>query len=74
MSAESLERSLEALGLRGRVEVRGSLAVLAGEEHVSLEELRLRDAAVSMAVGHGYTHLALELLDDVDDDASLPRA
>ena len=74
MSAESLERSLAALGLRGRVEVRGSLAVLAGEDPVSLEELRLRDAAVSMAVVHGYTHLALELLDDVDDDASLPRA
>ena len=73
MSAERLERALAALGVPGKVEVRGSLAVLIGEQHVSLQEPRLREAAVSLAAVHGHTHLALELLDDVDDGASLPR-
>ncbi len=71
MSAESLERALAALGLPGKVEARGSLAVLTVQGQISLEELRLRDAAVAVAADHGYTHLALELLDDVDDDAPL---
>ena len=73
MKTESLERALAALGLPGKVEVRGSLAVLTVNGDISLADLRLRDAAVGAAADHGYTHLALELLDDVHDGAALRR-
>ena len=73
MSATALERALAELGLPGNVEVRGSLAILTVRGDISVEDLRLRDAAVAAAAEHGYTHLALELLDDAEDGASLRR-
>ncbi len=73
MSAKSLERALAALGIPGKVEVRGSMGVLAVDGDVDLSDPRLRDAAIGAAADHGYTHLALELLDGVHDGASLHR-
>ena len=72
MSVEHLERALAAVGLPGTIEVRGSLAVLRVRGDVTLDDASTRDAAVSLATEHGFTHLALELPDD-DDRAPVHR-
>jgi hypothetical protein len=74
MSAKALERQLATLGLAGRVEARGTLAVLTLDDPGSRAFAERRAAAVALAAEHGFTHLALELEDDRDGRASLPRA
>jgi hypothetical protein len=63
-NVEGLEHALAAVGLRGTIEVRGSLAVLRLQDDITLADTALRDCAVKLASDHGFTHLALELFDD----------
>jgi hypothetical protein len=64
MNVETLERALAEIGLHGIIEVRGSLAVLRMEEEGGLADDALRSLAVSAAERNGFTHLALEVVDD----------
>jgi hypothetical protein len=64
MNVENLERALAEIGLRGIVEVRGSLAVLKMEDAARLADEVLRVQAVDAAERNGFTHLALEVVDD----------
>ena len=66
MSVENLERALAEIGLHGIVEVRGSLAVLRMEDDGGLADDDLRSRAVSAAERNGFTHLALEVVDDAN--------
>ncbi len=63
MNVENLERALAEIGLHGMVEVRGSLAVLTIEDPAALADDDLRTRAVDVAERHGFTHLALEVVD-----------
>jgi hypothetical protein len=73
MNVENLERALAEIGLHGIVEMRGSLAVLRmdGENGLAGDELRTR--AVEAAERHGFTHLALEVVNDDDRRAAVRR-
>ncbi|HEY7407767.1 MAG TPA: hypothetical protein VH638_05830 [Gemmatimonadaceae bacterium] len=64
MNVEKLERALAEIGLHGIVEVRGSLAVLRMDADGGLGDEELRSLAVSAAERNGFTHLALEVVDD----------
>ena len=66
MNVEKLERALAEIGLHGIVEVRGSLAVLRMDADGGLADDELRFLAVDAAERHGFTHLALEVVDDAD--------
>ncbi len=71
MSAEVLRIALEEIGIRGTVEARSGLALLRVASPDSLGDTRTRREAVSLAVRHGFTHLALELNDGEADGAAL---
>ena len=73
MNLENLERALAEIGLHGIVEVRGSLAVLRmdGDGGLADDELRMR--AVDAAARGGFTHLALEVVDDAHRRAAVHR-
>ena len=73
MNVESLERALAEIGLHGIVEVRGSLAVLRMEGDADLADDELRCLAVDAAERNGFTHLALEVVDDADRRAAVHR-
>ncbi len=64
MNVENLERALAEIGLHGLVEVRGSLAVLRMDADGGLADDELRLLAVDAAERNGFTHLALEVVDD----------
>ena len=64
MNVENLERALAEIGLHGIVEVRGSLAVLRMDADGGLADDERRVLAVDAAERHGFTHLALEVVDD----------
>lgn len=64
MNVENLERALAEIGLHGIVEVRGSLAVLRMDADGGLADDDLRLLAVDAAERNGFTHLALEVVDD----------
>jgi len=66
MNVENLERALAEIGLHGIVEVRGSLAVLRMDADGGLADDQLRFLAVDAAERSGFTHLALEVVDDAD--------
>ncbi|HEX6534092.1 MAG TPA: hypothetical protein VF041_05820 [Gemmatimonadaceae bacterium] len=66
MSAEALEAALEALGVHGRVEVRGKLAIVTVRDAAALRDPAVRERAVAAAQSHGFTNLALELGHDGD--------
>jgi hypothetical protein len=66
MNVENLERALAEIGLHGIVEVRGSLAVLRMDMDAGLADDELRFLAVDAAERAGFTHLALEVVDDAD--------
>lgn len=72
MSAERLAHALAALGLDGRVEARGALAVLTVRDAGAARDPALRRAAVSAAEREGFANLALEI-EDADASAPLPR-
>ena len=69
MTALAMERALTERGLRCAVEARDGLAV------VTVREVRgvaaLRDQLLTLAVRHGFTHVAVELVDDADAGATL---
>jgi len=66
VSAETLEASLRALGIECRVDAVERLAVLVPKGAVSaLEDARIRREAVALLRPHGFTHLALEITDDL---------
>jgi hypothetical protein len=73
MNVETLERALAEIGLHGIVEVRGSLAVLRMDADAGLTDEELRSLAVDAAERNGFTHLALEVVDDADRRAALHR-
>jgi hypothetical protein len=73
MNVETLERALAKIGLHGIVEVRGSLAVLRMEGDAGLADDELRSLAVDAAERNGFTHLALEVVDDADRRAAVHR-
>ena len=64
MNVENLERALAEIGLHGIVEVRGSLAVLRMDVDAGLADDELRFLAVDAGERNGFTHLALEVVDD----------
>lgn len=72
MSAESLERELASLGVRGTIEELGSLAVLTLAEEQGVDD-GMRAAIVQLATQHGFTHIALDLQGGAEDRAALHR-
>jgi hypothetical protein len=64
MNVENLERALAEIGLHGIVEVRGSLAILRMDDQRGLADDELRTLAVEAAERNGFTHLALEVVND----------
>lgn len=73
MSGTALEAELAALGLAGRVEERGPLAVVTVHDARAAADPAVRAAAVALAAAHGFASLALELHDDAGDRAPLSR-
>jgi hypothetical protein len=73
MNVENLERALAEIGLHGIVEVRGSMAVLRMEGDAGLADDELRSLAVDAAERNGFTHLALEVVDDAERRAAVHR-
>lgn len=75
MSAQSLQLALASLGVTNPVvEARDSLAILTLRDPASLADPHVRDSVVKLALEHGFTHLALELVGDVLPDAPVHRA
>jgi hypothetical protein len=73
MNVENLERALAEIGLHGIVEVRGSMAILKMEGDAGLADDELRSLAVDAAERNGFTHLALEVIDDAERRAAVHR-
>jgi hypothetical protein len=74
MSAESLERALGTLGIECVVEAYERLAVVVPRGAVpDLTAVELRRSAVRLAADHGFTHVALELVEAGAGSATLPR-
>jgi hypothetical protein len=73
MNVEDLERALAQIGLHGIVEVRGSMAVLRMDGDAGLADEELRSLAVDAAERNGFTHLALEVVDDAERRAAVHR-
>jgi hypothetical protein len=71
MSAQSLERQLARMGLAGKVEGRGKLAILTLDDLHATRTAEVRAAALALAAKHGFTNLAVELADETG--AALPR-
>ena len=64
MTVESLEAALDALGIPCTVEAHERLAVIVPRGEVSaLEDARHRRETVRLAREHGFTHIALELVE-----------
>jgi hypothetical protein len=73
VSADTLGAALRKIGIACSVEAQGKLAVLIPEGDVSvLEQAEVRRAALALLGDHGFTHLALELV-DAGGGAALPR-
>ena len=61
-SREELERALQTLGVRCRVEAYDALAVAVPEPgERRLESADVRRQAIELARAHGFSHLAVEL-------------
>lgn len=73
MNVEDLERALADIGLCGTIEVRGSLAVLRLDVDVPVSDGSVRARAVDAAERSGFSHLALEIVDDGDRHAPVRR-
>lgn len=65
----ALERILAERGLVCRVEPRAGLAVLIADRATmtALADLEVRRATLALAKEHGFSHVAVELRDDVAD-------
>lgn len=73
MSAAALEAALAAIGVHGRVEAEGPLAILSLSDGSLLVDVATREAVVALATQHGFSHVALELTDEPPDGAPLSR-
>ena len=74
MTQESLEATLRARGIACRVEGHERLALLVPDGSVSaIEDGAVRREVVGLLRDHGFTHLALELVDDPAGDAAVHR-
>jgi hypothetical protein len=74
LSAEALRQALATLGIHGRVEARGALAILSVDgDAAALRDPKLRARAVSVASEHGFTNLALEVSHPSGEGAALHR-
>ena len=78
--AALLEGSLRSIGVDCAVEARDRLAVVVPRRAEDFSDPRRREAALRFATEHGFTHLALELVDSAgarhggpDDGAALRR-
>jgi len=75
-SRDELERALRDLGLRCRVEAYDALAVAVPESgERRFEDADIRRRAIELARAHGFSHLAVELPNAVEnalDRATLP--
>ena len=73
MSAESLLQALAELGVRGDIEARGALAIFAPtpDAAVLLRDPAIRARAVAIAPEHGFTNIALEVVERSQDGAPL---
>ena len=70
MSATALERALDAAD---RVERRAALAIVRSANAAPFADAAHRARLLALARAEGFTHLALELDDDADVAAPLPR-
>jgi hypothetical protein len=63
----ALERMLAERGLPARVEPRAGLAVLIVDRSTmtALADAEVRRATLALAREHGFTHVAVELRDDI---------
>ena len=61
--SEHLEAALARAGFDARVEVRDGLAVLTPRSDAVITTDAQRRSVVALATEHGYTHVALELVD-----------
>ncbi len=68
MSVLALEEALRRLGVEGRIEAREGLAVLVPRGGAARADASPRRRATALAREHGFTHLALELVDGPDAD------
>ena len=66
-NAAALEDALRALGVDCFVEAHGRLAVVVPRGAVDFTDPARRQAALRLVTEHGFTHLALELVDATDD-------
>ncbi len=73
MSAEALAEALVAAGLCAQVEARGRLAVVITHDPRPLADEGFRRAALRLADEHGFTHLALELVNAGEHEAAVHR-
>lgn len=74
MTAASLEAALRSRGISCRVEPLDRLALLIPEgQHAVLEDATVRREAVALVREHGFTHVAIELVDEPGGDAALHR-
>ena len=74
MSAAALEERLRAMGIACRVEGAERLAVLIPDGPVTaLEDARIRRDAIALVRAHGFTHLALEIVDEAAAGATVHR-
>ncbi len=73
MTASALEAALRAAGVPCGVEGRDTLAIVTMATDAShFVDEGLRRQTLALAREHGFTHVALELL-DAEDRAALPR-
>jgi hypothetical protein len=73
VSAESLEGALGALGIDCRVEDHERLALVVPRRQApGLTDPELRRSVVRLAAEHGFTHVALELVEPGAVRATLP--
>jgi hypothetical protein len=72
---QALEGVLAERGLVCRVETRAGLAVLVADSATvaRLGDAETRRVALALAREHGFSHVAIELRDDLDSGATVPR-
>ncbi len=67
MTVEALATALANIGLDGHVEARQSLAIVSvSAADASLKEVAFRRRVLALARAHGFTHIALEVVDATD--------
>ena len=73
MSAESLEMALRERGIPCRVEAFDRLALLVPDGPCAVEDAAMRRETAALVRDHGFTHVAVELLDEPAGDAAVHR-